>query len=341
MATAPDLIFVVMLLNILAGLFLLYKSIKHYQMTRSGEFLIVGTYFFSLTFFVTFRWVLTYFTDFFERAYVARDPLAWQQITGIWILLHLFWGAGIITILIHLLRLINWRQRHPVIKGVLLLIAIEGVLQAIYYNTFFIQVFYFQDWTHWLENTYTTTKYPLTNLWLFHLIPFFTPSAGLTMYFVLQGFLMALVYGTVNPVAATKEITRARMAWVVFGVIYGLRWLLNMPFLIDVPIFQDNLAFWSLFAGSIEQPIALAGEILESLATAMLMLIIAVYPETLLITEYQLLRANRLYRFASDHPEKSQGSILDYKARVGTYFQSLPPELKEEIRRKKEAAATK
>jgi hypothetical protein len=108
MATAIDLTFFFMLINILAGLFVLYKSIRHYQMVRSGEFLLIATYFFSLAFYVAFRVYTTYFTDFLERAYPpVLDPLVWIEISGVWILVHLIWGVGIIAILIHLLRLFN------------------------------------------------------------------------------------------------------------------------------------------------------------------------------------------------------------------------------------------
>jgi hypothetical protein len=178
-------------------------------------------------------------------------------------------------------------------------------------------MFYNQDWTYYAQNFYTTTKYPLTNFWLFHLIPSLTPSGGLVLYLTLQAFLLVLAYATVKPVTVTKEITRARVAWIVFGVLYVVRWLINR---LDISEIVQGLITPQAF------------EFLEFLAIVILMVIVALYPETLLITKSQLLQANRLYSIVTDIDSQPKDSIFDYNTRIQTYLQKLPPELKKEIR---------
>lgn len=328
MATAPDLEFVVMVLSIIAGLYVIYKSIRHYQMVGSKEFLLIAVFFLSITVFTAFRVYTGYISDFFDEYYGNRNPAAMQQISPLWMIVHIIWGAGIVAIIVHLLRLIEWRRRHPILKGLLLFIAVEGILEAIYYISFNFQMFYNQDWLYYADNLLTVDHYPFTNLWFFHLIPFISPSTALYVYLGIQNLLLALIYIIIKPIVTSREVKIVRVAWILFGTIVGLRWILFLPVIVEIPFFQENMSFWFTFA-----QLSTAAEFLEFLALTGLALAVARYPEALLITEFQVTKAAKLYQYIEDYELISRlPNLISTEKHLVNYIQSVPPEIKANIK---------
>ena len=108
--TAPiDLGFIFLAITIMAGIFVLYKSIRHYQLIKSQEYLILVVVFFNLTFFALYRIWRVYFS--YDRIWFATQDNRFWSFGLLYIFMNIAWGVGNIAFLIHIYRLIDWKKR--------------------------------------------------------------------------------------------------------------------------------------------------------------------------------------------------------------------------------------
>ncbi len=321
-----DLTFIFLSITIVAGIFVIYKSIRHYQLIRSQEYLLLAYYFFTLTFFALIRIVFAYFS-YADIWYYAQDDRYWNFWNFIWlfeILLNTAWAIGIIALLIHVYRLIDWKNRHTVLKTTLILFFIEGVLQAIYYSLFIISMHISQDWA---TASYTTgSDVWFLRLWVFQFF-FQSVNGGTQFYMVLLYLLLGLAYLTLKPLNETRNIRLSRYLWIFFSVGLALKWFAFLSFENDFQFLASLFPFFT-DVRTIYFDLNLH-ELLETISTLALMIIIALFPETLLITEYQLIQGVHLYRFMDSKGEsyKRRFQLLDTEKSLAEYVQSIPPEL--------------
>ena len=129
---------------------------------------------------------------------------------------------------------------------------------------------------------------------------------------------LILTYLQVTTYAKNKVTNITKVVWIVFGmVIITLR--ITADYFDDLGLNQhDVYRIWAI-------------------GTFLIMLLIQItlilYPESLLITENQILRAHNLYRFANRNRNEGSGHHLSFKYqdRVVSYLDSLPPELLKSI----------
>ena len=107
--TAPiDLGFIFLAITIMAGIFVLYKSIRHYQLIKSQEYLVLVVVFFNLTFFALYRIWRVYLS--YDRIWFATQDNRFWSFGLLYVFLNTAWGVGNIAFLIHIYRLIDWKR---------------------------------------------------------------------------------------------------------------------------------------------------------------------------------------------------------------------------------------
>lgn len=144
---------------------------------------------------------------------------------------------------------------------------------------------------------------------------------------------MAIAYSRLIPVFKTKNIRIAKIAWVLFGSLMMIKWfiyinlqndlqlLINIPFLEPVRLLLLN-----------SQPY----EYLETISLLVLMILIALYPETLLISEYQILEAKKLYNLIEKEEDKKWNfQIKNTIKNLNDYIKEIPQVLIDAIKGQK------
>jgi len=145
-------------------------------------------------------------------------------------------------------------------------------------------------------------------------------------YLGVQHLLLALTYTIIKPISPSREIKIVRGTWIFFGTLVGLRWILNL----------SHMIFWMNFFHVLEEYYQLVSfhEFLEFLAFTGLALVVARYPEALLITEYQVTKAAKLYQFIDDYESTSRlPHLISTQKHLMDYIQSISPDLKLNIKK--------
>lgn len=322
-----DFITIFLLGTTIIGSLALYMCVKNYVLIRTKDYLLLTIFFFGQTFYAFWRLltrihILVGPTD----NYPTIDPLWWEQ-GWLQILVNTAWGIMLVALMIHIIRLFDWKKLHAVTKGILLVILLEIIGLGFYFCIY--PIWYFEQKVYYLG--YWTTPEWYTKLWLTHWI-ISPPIAAMNALgaFILYP-LLAVAYYQIKPVVENRRIRTVQFLWIFFAIVNALTslYFLSMT--------------WDMFSVQYDPVIyqtALDGfELLSFISIASILLVVSFYPESLLITETQLIQARNLEEtFKTGHLSSTESrstskyfSFLDSKKKLVEYISSLPQELQEQL----------
>jgi hypothetical protein len=267
--------------TVIIGIIALYKSIGNYRLIRSKDYLLLFLIIFGMTLY-TFYGLLYRFEILMSYGRAAPDgnQLWWDQ-DWTQIILNTAFGIMIVAFVIHSIRLYIWKNSHIITKIILLVILFEGIAHAFYY---FIYPIYYFEVQEFVLFFWSTPEWFL-QLWFLHWI-IQPPVVALNALALIIYPLLVIAYLYLKPVKVTRSINSVRYLWIFFGITQTVRTIIFLTLTWDMfKIGYDPLIHeFALDIVNVIQFIAFAG----------ILIIVAFYPETLLITETQLIQAKIL-----------------------------------------------
>jgi hypothetical protein len=152
---------------------------------------------------------------------------------------------------------------------------------------------------------------------------FFSTVDKLSVYeFVPEIILFAFIFIsniTLKTPARDKKVLLSKWIWVFFALVEIIQSTLTL--LSDLYLDREDFSTteW-LYLTNIQT----YGHVF---AMILIMLLIIYSPEALLLTEYQILRAENLYSYVNNLPSSEIHSFLSFDARLIDYIESLPMEI--------------
>ncbi|MFW9997731.1 MAG: hypothetical protein ACFFD4_37170 [Candidatus Odinarchaeota archaeon] len=311
----PDIFLVIYVLTIIAGSYTVYRLIRFYLDVRSVDYLLIAFFVFgTIVYFTIWQLWLDYLSPFglfiqdpyFVVGYVFESENIYPEIFVS--SLGYFWGYFILLII--LIRLRPWKDYHPVVKGVLLLVIIESTFNVIK------DIAFNYIWPIMFSPEFTTAEYiaeytslPLSFTMILNILLADASLSTILVYYPLyiMTFLSVIIaFLTIKPEIETTAIRISRFTWIVFGVVKLL----------------EPLNAYLTGIVSAGETYFVAKEIViivAFLSTLFLLSLLATVPEALLITNYQLMRAKNLYAIYESEQEREKGgilSILDNETRL-------------------------
>ncbi len=301
-----DLFFVIYLLTIIAGSYTIYRLTKFYLDIRSVDYLLIAFFIFGSAVYL-FMWQLwtDYLSPFGIWVYQSEPEaiFVWPELSvgrGAY-----YWGHFILLIMV--VRLRPWKEYHPVVKGIVLLLVLESFLLTM---TDHIWGFWF---TRYLQEGELVLSefFSLPLSFTRVLAPLLVPSiAGwLVAYGVFNiAFLSTIImFLTLKLEVKTRAIRISRISWIIFGGVKLLE-----------PLYRlfKQLQHFDLFNLIV---------IFAFFAILFLLSFLAFAPETLLLTKYKLMRAKNLFVIYEREVQARSGVLgfLDHEKRLKDYFDYL------------------
>jgi hypothetical protein len=184
-------------------------------------------------------------------------------------------------------------------------------------------MFITRDWGRFYPNWYVADELIL-QFWVLRF--FFQTTQGALVFFLTVMYLvLAISYVTLKPVINSRNIKISRIVWIFFSLVSMLKWFAFLSFenefnlFSSLPFFQELRSLW------IDYDIF---EILETISLVSLMTVVGLYPESLLITEYQILKAKKLYSIIQRNKMSEENTQLDdINISLKNYIQLLPFEI--------------
>lgn len=286
---------------IIISSFTVLRLIKYYYVFQSFEYLLVAfiVYHFGFSFFL-----YQIYVDYIADSLIdTRNQSEMNSLGGFYYFLSQLLVAW------HAIRIRGWKNSNIMtrifmgfliyINSIVILIGLEGELSS---------------------NPQQEGSFKIWSFEIFHRLSdqdliYLTIPTLLTYLFVIITYLQIKVYAKNSVAKATKTV------WIVFGT-----------FIIIQRLISDNLADLDLSQHEAYQIWAFG----TFIVMIVIQIILFLFPESLLITKNQILRAHNLYKIANSK-EKSTGdrsriySTFNYQDRVATYLDSLPLELLESM----------
>lgn len=162
-------------------------------------------------------------------------------------------------------------------------------------------------------------------LWYLNLTPLYLLFDNwivyLFMYIIVFGYLI-YSYIKIEVPSRLPLIQRSRIVWISFGI-FNL--IAALSFHVALYLLENGIiTFETFFFLQFELFFAF-----NIIANTLLFLMLAFFPEALLLSEYQLLHAVELYKFASPDSAPYQDAITkrDNRNKLKLYLDSLPDEI--------------
>ncbi|MFX0204897.1 MAG: hypothetical protein ACFFDT_02850 [Candidatus Hodarchaeota archaeon] len=299
-----DLFFVIYLLTIIAGGYTIYRLTKFYLDIRSVDYLLIAFFIFGSAVYL-FMWQL--WTDYLSPGGIWMGS---PEAIFVWPELFVgraayFWGHFILLIMV--IRLRPWKEYHPVVKGILFLLVLESFLLTM------ADLVHGLYWPRILQegpSVYSEIP-PLTfTVILAPLLEPFIPSSWLVGYGVFNiAFLSTIIaFLTLKPEINIRAVRISRISWIIFGGVKLLEPLYRL--LITEPDYFVRFELIVIFA---------------FFAILFLLSFLALAPEALLLTKWQLMRAKNLYAIYEREEQARSGVLgfLDHEKRLKDYLDYL------------------
>lgn len=300
---------------------------KNYMLIKTKDYFLLIIIFFGLTFFA-FWYLLAQLHIIVGPAdnYPTVNPLWWEQ-GWLQILLNSAWGIMIPAFIIHAIRLFDWSKLHLLVKSILVAILMEGIGLGFYFIIY--PIYYFQQKVY-LNNFWTTPEW-YTKLWLTHWI-ISPPIAAMNAFgsFIVYP-LLAIAYLQIKPVVENSRIRTVQFMWIFFAIITAMSHFYFLSMTWDMfKVQYDPVVYQTALDGS---------QLLKFIAFICIFFVASFYPESLLISETQLIQATNLqetFKHSKFSETESRStakhfSFLDSKKKLVEYISSLPRELQEQL----------
>jgi len=303
-----DLFFVIYLLTIIAGSYTIYRLTKFYLDIRSVDYLLIAFFIFGSAVYL-FMWQLwlDYLSPYGIWLYI---PEARPEAIFVWPELFVgrgayYWGHFILLIMI--VRLRPWKEYHPVVKGIVLLLVLESFLLTM---ADLVHGLYWPRIMREGPQVYNEIP-PLTFLAILApLLEPFISGSWLVGYGVFNiTFLSTIIaFLTLKPEINVRAVRISRISWIIFGGVKLLEPLFRL--------FYKELPYFVVYELSV---------IFAFFAILFLLLFLAIAPEALLLTKYQLMRAKNLYAIYEREEQARSGVLgfLDHEKRLKDYLDYL------------------
>jgi parallel beta-helix repeat protein len=323
----PDIFVLTYMLAVILGAFCTYRLVLYYRETHSSQYLLLSGFIFgtAVTLFLWQLWV-----DYLSRAAVNYSLGLFNLFEPEFLVGLASYFLGMIALLIFAVRLRPWKEYHILLKILIILLGYEIICGGLLYWPFgrtlqwlsILPIGYFND-PQFLFNQLSIV-YNLNQLKILP-APISHLSSFQLLVFLINVFI-AFAYLTAKPEVKTQKIIISRVFWVIFGLSNILLESISLFNVANVFGLADPFAWFALL--SVKQTILLLG----------LTFLLVIAPESLLITRAQIFQARKLYEKIEkgDLGPRMLGEprfhLLDYKTRFKVYMDSLPPELKEELK---------
>ncbi len=277
--------------------FTVYRLIRYYYEFQSFEYLLVAfmMYHFGFSFFL----YQTYVDYIVDNLIESRNQSEMNSLGGF------YYFLSQLLVVWHVIRIREWKISRPItrvfmgflvyINLVVILIGLEGELSS---------------------NPTAQSTFAMWNFEIFHKLSdqdliYLTVPTVLTYTFVILTYLQIKVYAKNKVTSATKVV------WIIFG-----------SFIIIQRIISDYVEELGISQHDVFQIWAIG----TFLVMVVIQITLVLFPESLLITKNQILRAHNLYKIANTHEKRifdrsREYSTFDYHDRVASYLDSLPPEM--------------
>ena len=306
-----DFYFVLYLLTIIAGSYTIYRLTRFYLDIRSVDYLLIALFIFG-TAVCLFMWQL--WTDYlspFGQFVVIRSP----EVLFVWPELFVgraayYWGHFLLLIMV--IRLRPWKEYHPVIKGILLFLVLESFLLTM---ADLVHGLYWPRIMQEGDSVYSEIP-PLTfTVILAPLLEPFIPGSWLVGSGVFNiAFLSTIIaFLTLKPEINVRAVRISRISWIIFGGVKLLEPLYRLVLSIGFDVILPHFDLFELVV------------IFALVAVVFLVSFLAIAPEALLLTKWQLMRAKNLYAIYEREEQARSGVLgfLDHEKRLKDYLDYL------------------
>ena len=323
----PDIFVLTYGLTVILGGFCTYRLVLYYRETHSSQYILLTGFIFgtAVTMFLWQLWV-----DYLSRAAVDYSLGLFSLFEPEIMVGQANFFLGMIALLIFAVRLRPWKEYHILLKSLIILLGYEIICGGLLYWPFgrtlqwlnILPIGYFNDpqfLFNQLSIVYNLNQLKILPAPLSHL------SSFQLVVFLINVFV-AFAFLTAKTVVKTQKIRISRVFWVIFGLSNILLESISLFNVANVLGLSDPFVWFALL--SVKQTILLAG----------LTILLVTAPEALLITRAQIFQARKLYQklekgdLGPKMPEDPRFHLLDYKNRFKAYVDSLPSELKEELK---------
>lgn len=311
----------------LVGSLALYKCLRNYTLIKTRDYLLLTIIFFGLSFYAFWRLlvqldIIVGFADNFPTV----NPLWWDQF-WLQILVNSAWGIMIVALILHAIRLFDWNKLHLLVKVALIAILLEGIGLGFYFIIY--PIYYYQQ--HVFIESYWATPEWYTKLWLTPWI-ISPPIAAMNAFGALIIYpLLAIAYFQIKPVVENRRIRTVQFMWIFFAIVNALSQLYFLSTTWDMfKVQYDPVTYQTALDGF---------ELFSFIAFVSIFFVVSFYPESLLITETQLIQARNLQETIK-HSKHSGGdskysnkylSFLDSEKKLMEYITCLPSELRQQL----------
>lgn len=309
----PDVNFYLNVVVTFLGIFALQYTMRVYRKIRSNDYLLMSISLFGIV--ASYPWLiyLLYFTPaWFSYLWIQDDR--WFDYQG-WITLFItLFYLSYFCLYLYVIRLRSWKSYKPLTKFFLSLLTVEVFLGSVA-HTFIYNV------TLWITRDWSIHSGEVVP-WFFNisLIRLFSPTSEIAdllhdkeLRFV-TAIVVIIYFSTIKPSSNARPVIFSRLIWIFFGVTNLIINLVSSYFI----LFGETDA--NLFLLSI----GIYGEVVMIIV---LVIMIVTFPEALLISDYQILKARRLYPIVKEESERPSLDLFNFDKRLKEYVSTLPEEL--------------
>lgn len=334
----PDLNFVLLATVFVISSIATVLAIRNYFKIKSIDFILMAILFFSYTYW-SFHHILTYGIYFpFQPAITAMANQCWVgtpcyfELMYIHVfLLQITWSAGWLALFIHTVRAIDIRKRNIIVKLLTGIIAIESVALYIYINLHAILILITQDTTYLDCNAngcgFYSDGYWYLQLWISRL--FFDGVTAMNIDLIMLYGFVFVSFLFVKPVVKSREIRIIKYLWLILPLALGFTYV---QYLAMFNPFVGN-SFLNVFGRYVEsfEMFLRVLYILWFVAFVPIGILITLFPQGLLMSEYQILRAHNLYKLTKSETTGNRFAILNPLSQIKGYVEKLPESIRTSI----------
>lgn len=318
----PDATFYFYVISLILGIFLLYRLTVFYRKYGSTEYLLLGLIFFGtiVSLFLWQTWEL-YLSPLSSMLFSGDLDFNTRGYPELLLFQFNFFVADALWI-IHGIRLHGYKNASRFHRIFFFILVYAHVFRLLNITAFGLDLifnpekefFSLRSSNPWYQKIHAF-------YWLFELFGLERLRGALAIVLttgVLTTIYMIYAYLTLKTQGNKRIARTSQLLWILAFTLSMVFGLLQVSWILGILDLQP-LNTWEFFLA-----------VGSTLSLLPLIILLALYPEGLLITEQQIVRAGKLYTVLSpDKQEKSSGltSIFNYESHLSDYIKSLPPEL--------------
>ncbi|MCE7736299.1 MAG: hypothetical protein GPJ54_15570 [Candidatus Heimdallarchaeota archaeon] len=310
----PDIYFLFNVLSIVFSLFLIYKSIKYFQLIRSTEYLIIAGIFLRYAY---TNWVIVrviYYENFTVH-WINQADYYWQGFP--WVMgFGIAVALGNMLILYHVSHILDFAEKRW-LKITFGIVSVIAALWALFTIIWGLETAIAENWNAWNEIGVPKPYKWYHKFFFFHFL-FSDENVSAQLPAILVNLTLIFAYVTIKPEINSKPIIISRILWISFGISNIINGVIN------IYVNQGSLADWDLERTFNSLNTA------EFISVSAIIILLLLYPETLLVSRYQIINAHNLYKMVdkSSNVEITTGlPFISTSNSLQEYISNLPPEL--------------